>query len=115
YQGSVLVISHDRAFLDATVDRILYLDPESRTLRSYRGGYSEFAAAREQERELQVEAWRRQEEYVAHVKSDVGRLKSQARSIENSTTARQPGLRKFARKKAAVAKSRERKDRKSVV
>jgi ATP-binding cassette, subfamily F, member 3 len=32
-----------------------------------------------------------------------------ARSIETSTTARQPGLRKFARKKAALAKSRERK------
>ena len=109
YAGAVLIVSHDRVFLDATVDRILYLDPESRQLRSYTGGYTAFALARAHERELQADAWRRQQEYVGRVRADIGRLKSEARSIENSTTARQPGLRKFARRKAAVAKSRERK------
>jgi ATP-binding cassette subfamily F protein 3 len=103
------VVSHDRAFLDATVDRILYLDPETRTVHAYRGAYSDFAAERARERQAHEDTWRRQEDRVARVKSDIGRLKSEARSIENSTTARQPGLRKFARKKAAVAKSRERK------
>jgi len=109
YPHAVLVVSHDRAFLDATVSRILYLDPESQSVISYPGGYSDFAAARAHERTLQAESWRRQQEYVDRVQRDIGRLKSQARSIEQSTTARQPGLRKFARKKAAVAKSREKK------
>ena len=109
YPASVLIVSHDRVFLDATVDRVLYLDPESREVRSYTGGYTDFAAARAHERELQADAWRQQQEYVKRVRSDIGRLKSEARSIENSTTAREPGLRKFARRKAAVAKSRERK------
>jgi ATP-binding cassette subfamily F protein 3 len=109
YRGAVLIVSHDRVFLDATVDRVLYLDPETRCLYSYTGGYHEFAEARANERERQQESWRRQQEYVARVRSDIGRLKSEARSIEQSTTARQPGLRKFARRKAAVAKSRERK------
>jgi len=109
YPHAVLVVSHDRAFLDATVSRILYLDPESQSVISYPGGYGDFAAARAHERALQAESWRRQQEYVDHVQRDIGRLKSQARSIEQSTTARQPGLRKFARKKAAVAKSREKK------
>ena len=109
FGGGVLVVSHDRAFLDATVDRILYLDPETHAVRPYAGAYAEFAEARGHERQLQAQAWREQQEYVARVTLDVGRLKSQARSIENSTTAREPGLRKFARKKAAVAKSRERK------
>lgn len=109
YTQSVLVVSHDRAFLDATVSRILYLDPDTRTITSYRGGYSDFAAARSHERELHEESWQRQQEYVERVQRDIGRLKSEARSIEQSTTARQPGLRKYARKKAAVAKSRERK------
>ena len=109
YRGAVLIVSHDRVFLDATVDRILYLDPETRTLRGYTGGYLEFAEARAHERDLQEQTWRRQQEYVGRVRSDIGRMKSEARSIENSTTARQPGLRKLARKKAAVAKSRERK------
>jgi ATP-binding cassette, subfamily F, member 3 len=109
YPHGVLIVSHDRVFLDHTVGRVLYLDPESREVHSYAGGYSEFAAAREHERELQAQAWRQQQDYVRRVRSDVGRLKSEARSIENSTTARQPGLRKFARRKAALAKSREHK------
>jgi ATP-binding cassette subfamily F protein 3 len=109
YPRGVLVVSHDRVFLDSTVSRVLYLDPESRAMRSYPGGYTDFAAARAHERELQAQTWRQQEEYVARVRSDIGRLKSQARSIENSTTPSQPGIRRHARRKAAVAKSRERK------
>jgi len=106
---SVLVVSHDRAFLDATVTRVLYLDPSTRSVRGFSGGYSDFAEARAQERARHEESWRRQQEYVERVQRDIGRLKSEARSIEQSTTARQPGLRKYARKKAAVAKSRENK------
>lgn len=109
YPRAVLVVSHDRTFLDATVSRVLYLDPETRSVRSYSGGYSDFANARAHERDIQLDTWRREQEYVARVRRDIGRLKSEARSIEQSTTARQPGLRKFARRKAAVAKSRERK------
>jgi ATP-binding cassette subfamily F protein 3 len=109
YPHAVLIVSHDRVFLDATVSRILYLDPETRSVRSYPGGYADFAAARAHERALHEATWRRQQEYVDRVQRDIGRLKSEARSIEMSTTARQPGLRKFARRKAALAKSRERK------
>jgi ATP-binding cassette subfamily F protein 3 len=109
YPHAVLVVSHDRVFLDATVSRVLYLDPETREVRSYSGGYSEFAEARRHESELQAEAWRRQEEYVQRVRSDVGRMKSEARAIEVNTTPNQPGVRRHARRKAAVAKSRERK------
>lgn len=106
---AVLLVSHDRAFLDATVTRILYLDPDVRSVRSYRGAYTEFAAALAHERARQEDTWRREQEYVERVQRDIGRQKSVARSIETSTTAREPGLRKLARKKAALAKSRERK------
>ncbi|MEO8289257.1 MAG: ribosomal protection-like ABC-F family protein [Chloroflexota bacterium] len=109
YPNSVLVVSHDREFLDRTVTRILFLDPETRTVKSYEGNYSAFEEAREREYEQHVDAWRRQQDYVEKVQRDITSVKSSARSIELSTTARQPGLRKFARKKAALAKSRERK------
>jgi ATP-binding cassette, subfamily F, member 3 len=109
YPRTVLLVSHDRAFLDATVSRILYLDPDTRTIRAYRGAYSDFAAARAQERAIHEDRWRRQQEYVDHVKADIARHKSVARSIETSTTPSQPGVRRLARKKAALAKSRERK------
>ncbi len=109
YPGAVLIVSHDREFLDHTVSRILYLDPDTRTIKSYVGNYSDFAGAREREHETHVEAWKRQQEYVERVERDIGRLKGEAVAIERSTTPRQPGARKLARKKAGVAKSRERK------
>jgi ATPase subunit of ABC transporter with duplicated ATPase domains len=48
--GGVVVISHDRAFLDATVTRVAEIEPGSRRLREWAGGWSEYAAARDLER-----------------------------------------------------------------
>ncbi len=109
YRGSVLVASHDREFLDRTVTRVLFLDLTTRAIRSYEGNYRAFAAAREGERQRQLEAWKQQEEYVERVRRDVARLKGEALAIERSTTSRQPNVRRLARKKARLAKSRERK------
>ena len=78
-------------------------------MRSYEGNYSAFEEARQREYEQHVEAWRRQQEYVDKVQRDISAIKSGARSMELSTTPRQPGLRRLARKKAALAKSREKK------
>jgi ATP-binding cassette subfamily F protein 3 len=44
FEGTVLVISHDRYFLDRVVDRIVELDEG--TLTSYSGGYSDYQAAK---------------------------------------------------------------------
>jgi ATP-binding cassette subfamily F protein 3 len=109
YPGAVLVVSHDRAFLDRTVTRILYLDPETRIVQSYPGNYSDFAAARAHERALHAEAWKQQQEYIAQVEADIARLKGQALSVERSTTPRQPTVRRYAKKVAKKAKARERK------
>jgi ATP-binding cassette subfamily F protein 3 len=109
YPRSILIVSHDRAFLDATVTRTLYLDPESRTIRSYVGNYSDFSAARAQERASHQEAWKQQQEYVSGVEADIARLKGQALSVELTTTPSQPQVRRLAKKVAKKAKSRERK------
>lgn len=109
YPRSVLVVSHDRRFLDATVTRILYLDAEKRTLKSYVGNYSDFAAAREHEHALHAETWQKQQDYVGKVEADIARLKGQALSVELTTTAAQPNVRRLAKKVAKKAKSRERK------
>jgi ATP-binding cassette subfamily F protein 3 len=109
YPRAVLIVSHDREFLDRTTTRILYLDPETRTVKSYPGNYSDFASARAHERELHEEAWQKQQEYAAKVESDIARLKGQALSVELTTTPRQPNVRRLAKKVAKKAKSRERK------
>src|SRR5215212_4987663 len=109
YGGAVLIVSHDREFLDHTVTRILYIDPETHAIKSYTGNYSDFANAREHERELHVENWKKQQEYVERVEGDIARLKGQALGVELSTTPAQPTVRRYAKKVAKKAKSRERK------
>jgi len=91
------------------VQRIRYLDPHTHRLFSYPGNYTDFAAAREHEAEVQQTTWIQQEKYVQQVASDVARLKGEALAIEKGTTPRQPHVRRLARKKAGLAKSRERK------
>ncbi len=109
YAGAALIVSHDREFLDRTVTRILYLDPEMAGVQSYTGNYSSFAEARRQEHESHVEAWTRQQEYVGRVKGNINRLKGEALATELNSTPRQPGVRRLSRKKAQVALSREKK------
>jgi ATP-binding cassette subfamily F protein 3 len=109
YPHAALIVSHDRAFLDQTVTRVLYLDPETRTLKSYAGAYSDFADAREHERALHVETYKKQQEYIERVEGDIARLKGQALGVELSTTPRQPTVRRYAKKVAKKAKARERK------
>ncbi len=117
YPRAALIVSHDRAFLDRTVQRVLFLDPETRSLRAYAGGYSAFAAARAQEREQQLAAWKDQQEYVARVRADIARMKGRAASLEGTTTPVgnhdmkwvTGGSSKVAAKQARMAKARERK------
>ena len=59
-RGTVLIVSHDRAFLDDTVDHVLHV--ESGTVTAYRGGYSAFVTQRAERRmalERQVDQQRK--------------------------------------------------------
>jgi len=57
YPGSVVVVSHDRAFLDRTVTRIVELDEWTRATREYSGGWSDYEAERERRRERHYRRW----------------------------------------------------------
>jgi ATPase subunit of ABC transporter with duplicated ATPase domains len=56
-QGGAVIVSHDRAFLDRTVTRVLEFEGETRRVREYPGTWSDYAAARERARELQERAY----------------------------------------------------------
>jgi ATPase subunit of ABC transporter with duplicated ATPase domains len=56
-EGSVVVVSHDRDFLDRTVTRVVELDEWKRGAREHAGGWSEFERSRELERSRQYEAY----------------------------------------------------------
>ena len=56
FDGAVLMVSHDRAFLDRCVDRIIELDERSHRAREFAGGWTDFVAARDLARGQQYEA-----------------------------------------------------------
>jgi ATPase subunit of ABC transporter with duplicated ATPase domains len=57
HPGSVVVVSHDRAFLDRTVTRIVELDEWTRGAKEYSGGWSDYEAERERRRERHYRRW----------------------------------------------------------
>jgi ATP-binding cassette subfamily F protein 3 len=109
FSGAALIISHDRAFLDNTVQAILDLDPETHTLRAYPGNYSEYLTQFLHQRQKQWEAYHDQVAEIRRMKQDIARTKQQALQVEQSTTSRQPFVRRIAKKVAVKAKSREKK------
>lgn len=69
YSGSVVLISHDRYFLDQTVDRVVSI--QDGKLKSYPGNYTQFAEAYEAERELQAQAYVTQQKQIEGMKDTI--------------------------------------------
>jgi ATP-binding cassette subfamily F protein 3 len=109
YSGAVLIVSHDRAFLDNTVSRILDLDPETHAIHEYSGNYSEYLQQFLAAREKLWGTYRDQVAEIRRIKQDIARTKQQSLQVELSTTSRQPGVRRYAKKVAKKALSREKK------
>jgi len=57
HPGSLVVVSHDRAFLDRTVTHIVELDQWTRGTTEYTGGWSDYEAERERRRERHYRRW----------------------------------------------------------
>ncbi len=106
---AALVISHDRTFLDHTVSRILDLDIATHSLREYAGNYSDYLEQVSAEHARLMGAYRDQEYEVRRMRQDIARTKQQSLHVELTTTPRQPGVRRIAKKVAKKAKSREKK------
>ena len=76
YPGTLLLISHDRDFLDAVVDHVAHVDQRKITL--YRGGYTAFERARAERLAQQQQAYEKQQAQRAHMESYIARFKAQA-------------------------------------
>ncbi len=109
YKGAALIVSHDRTFLDQTVNAILDLEPETHGVTKYAGNYSDYIETWERNREKQMGAWRDQQAEIRRIRQDIERTKNQALSVELTTTPGQPGVRRYAKKVAKKAGSREKK------
>jgi ATP-binding cassette subfamily F protein 3 len=85
YGGAVLLVSHDRAFLDSTVTTILALDDVTHTLREHPGNYSNYALALDHSLEKQWATYQEQQERMARLTSSIRKLSGKAQNIENET------------------------------
>ncbi|HSR34015.1 MAG TPA: ABC-F family ATP-binding cassette domain-containing protein [Anaerolineae bacterium] len=85
FAGGILIVSHDRTFLDRTVGAILEMDGLSRTVTEYPGTYTDYVEAKAQEQEKQWAAYKDQQAYIARLESTIAGKKSYAQSIELGT------------------------------
>ncbi|HTR07314.1 MAG TPA: ATP-binding cassette domain-containing protein [Paraburkholderia sp.] len=76
YPGTLVVISHDREFLDSVCDVTLHL--ENQQVKRYGGNYSQFEILRAQQLALQQSAYEKQQKTVAHLQSFINRFKAKA-------------------------------------
>lgn len=76
FEGTLLLISHDRDFLDAVVDNIVHI--ENRTLTLYRGNYSQFERQRAEQMAQQQSMFEKQQRQVAHLQSFIDRFRAKA-------------------------------------
>ena len=74
YKGSVIVISHDRYFLDKIVTKVVEI--EDGHCRTYTGNYSDYAVKKEQLRETMLKQYLNYEREVKHQEQVIEKLKS---------------------------------------
>ncbi|WP_122901819.1 ribosomal protection-like ABC-F family protein [Acinetobacter sp. B51(2017)] len=76
YEGTLILISHDRDFLDAITDHILHI--ENQELVLYTGNYSTFERTRSERLAQQQQAFEKQQETRAHLQKFIDRFKAKA-------------------------------------
>lgn len=74
YDGAVLLVSHDRYFLDRVVTKIIDLD--NGRCRMYRGSYTEYAEKKKQLRDAELRAYLNQQEEIRRQEAVIEKLKS---------------------------------------
>lgn len=74
YKGTAIIISHDRYFLDATVNRMMVL--EHGKLSTYSGNYTVFMDKRKKDREVRIHQYKSQQKEIERQEEIIDRLKN---------------------------------------
>jgi len=99
WQGAMLVVAHDRAFLDQVVDQVWELALGQ--LATYRGNYSRYVEQREERLAQQLEAYERQQEKIAQTEDYI------RRNIAGQNTRQAQGRRKRLERLKRVERPQE--------
>ncbi|GAB7037233.1 ABC-F family ATP-binding cassette domain-containing protein [Catenuloplanes sp. NPDC020197] len=116
FPGGLLVVSHDRAFLDRTVTRVVELDGIHTEPQRYEGGYTAYRAERTRRWQALLLDYEAQQKDLRRWEDDIARTRQHALGVE--TTVRKglgtDQLRRYAKKVAKKAKARERRLRRQM-
>ena len=74
YDGAVIIVAHDRYFLNRVVTKVIEIDNGQVT--AFQGNYSDYAAKKAQLREAQMTAWLNQQKEIKHQEEVIAKLKS---------------------------------------
>lgn len=94
YEGAVLIVSHDRFFLDKIVNRIAEIEYQRLTI--YTGNYSDYLIEKEERREIQQNAFKNQEKYIKEQERFIERFRAKA-SKASAVQSRVKALEKLDR------------------
>ncbi|PLS09499.1 ribosomal protection-like ABC-F family protein [Neobacillus cucumis] len=108
FEGPVLIISHDRHFLDQTVNQIFEL--ETSKIHFYNGNYSDYLLEKQRRIENQQHAYQVQQRQIETVESQMQQLKSWSEKAHRDSTKKSPGpsKRQFGIKEYHRAKAKKR-------
>lgn len=89
YKGSVIIVAHDRYFLDKVVTKIIEIDHHKGHV--FKGNYTDYAVKKAQLRDIERKAWMNQQQEIAHQEAVIQKLRSFNR--EKSIRRRKAGKR----------------------
>lgn len=102
YQGTLIIVSHDREFLDQSVQYVVHFN--NKKLDLYKGNYSQFEIQKSNNEVLQQAQYEKQQKQIAHMEDFVRRFKAKATKAKQAQS-RVKALEKIERILPAHSKS----------
>jgi len=86
FQGGILMVSHDRTFLDHTVNGILELNEHTHQIKAYKGTYSDYAQQISSEQEKHWQAYKDQQDEIQRLSLAAAEMRSKAKYHKGGKT-----------------------------
>ena len=86
FRGGILIVSHDRMFLDKTVNGILELDEHTHQIKIYPGTYTDYIQQKSHEQEKQLQAFKDQQDEIQRLRSAASEMRSKAKYHKGGKT-----------------------------
>ena len=102
YPGAILMISHDRDFMDGLVEQVVEIDPDEMSLVSYTGTYSSYQEQRQLRYDQKVQAWRNHKKEMDRVQEFIDRF----RNVGSKASQVQDRIRQLDKMKEKMTKPR---------